>query len=68
MKHKANARLKKCPLCARHAEITSPVDGVFNISCGDNMDDACGLVLFGGSGHSLEDMIRKWNTRKRVRR
>lgn len=53
-------RLEPCKVCGRHSEIIQPIKGVWNVSCGDSMEDACGSVLYGGKETKAE-MIQKWN-------
>ena len=55
--------LQACPICGGVADITEPVSGVFNIGCGREVTEGCGLVLFGSSDDTRTDMINKWNNR-----
>lgn len=66
-------KLEPCPLCGRpahHAQLYSHADSIWNISCGSNKENddpaeanGCGLVLFGDSGRSRNEMAKQWNQR-----
>lgn len=57
-------KLERCPLCGRPARFVSPVVGVWNISCDDDRNNGCGLVLFGSGGKQLKKEVGEiWNTR-----
>lgn len=56
-------KLLPCPLCGNKADVTKLLPKLFNISCGIDETDHCGLVLFGSSGVTKKDMVKQWNTR-----
>lgn len=69
-----STKLRDCPLCGTASSVTRlkfrAGRNTYNISCGVRSDcaDTCGLVLFGNSGDTRNQMIEKWNRRPRVAR
>lgn len=62
----AKLKIKNCQQCGGKATMISPLTWTktkpnHNIECGYDYVPGCGLVLYGASGVSKEEMTRRWN-------